>query len=96
MPSKVAPEDEAVIAELMEIGEYDDSTQVIHEALVARLQQVKHDRLRALVQEAEDELARGEYEVVEPGSIGQFMSRIREEAMDMNRRGLPLDPDVCG
>jgi hypothetical protein len=96
MSSKVAPEDEAIIAELMEIGEYDDSTQVIHEALMGRLRQVKLDRVRALVQESEDELARGEYEIVEPGSIGQFMSRIREEAMEMNRRDLPLNPDVCG
>jgi hypothetical protein len=96
MSSRVAPEDEIVIADLMEIGEFDDSTQVIHEALVAFARQVKLERVRALVQEAEDELARGEYEVVAPDSIGQFLARIQEEAMEMNRRGLPLDPEVCG
>lgn len=96
MSSKVAPEDEAIIAELMEIWNVDDSTQAIHEALMACLRQIKLDRVRALVQEAEDELARGEYVVVEPDAIGRFMDQVWEEAMEVNRHGLPLNPEVCG
>lgn len=86
MSSKVAPEDEAVIAELMEIGEYDDSTQVIHEALMARLRQVKHDRLRALIQEGLDDAEAGRVVEWTPS----LMEEIRERAREKARSGAPI------
>jgi Arc/MetJ-type ribon-helix-helix transcriptional regulator len=86
MSSKVAPEDEAVIAELMEIGEYDDSTQVIHEALMARLQQVKHDRLRELIQEGLDDAEAGRVVAWTPS----LMEEIRERAKEKARSGAPI------
>jgi Arc/MetJ-type ribon-helix-helix transcriptional regulator len=92
MSSRVAPEDEAIIADLLELGEFDDSTQVIHEALVALNRQMKLDRMRALVQEGDDAYARGDYVEWTP----ELMDQIWEEAMEMNRLGLPLDPEVCG
>jgi hypothetical protein len=92
MASKVATENEAIIAGILDIGGFTDSEHVIHEALVDLDRKVRLNRLRALIQEADDEFERGEYDVWTP----DLMDQIWDEAMEMNRRGLPLDPDVCG
>lgn len=79
MSSIVAPEDEAVIADLMEIGDYVDSTQVIHEALMTYAQQVKHARLRALIQEGIDDADAGRVVEWHPGLIDEIRERAKEK-----------------
>jgi hypothetical protein len=92
MSSRVTPADESIIADLMEIGDFGDSTQVIHEALIAFARQVRHDRLRELVKEGEDAYERGDFVEATP----EYWDQLQDEAHEMVRLGLPLEPDVCG
>lgn len=91
MASKVANENEAIIAGILDIGGFTDSDHVIHEALVDLDRKIRLNRLRALIQEADDEFERGEYVEWTP----TLMDEIREEARRINRLGLSIDPEVC-
>jgi Arc/MetJ-type ribon-helix-helix transcriptional regulator len=86
MSSRVAPADEIIIADLMEIGDFGDSTQVIHEALMAFAREIKHERLRALIQEGIDDAEAGRIAQWTPGLIDEILERAKEKA----RSGAPI------
>ncbi len=91
MSIQIAPEDQARIEELVEAGAFNDSAQVIHEALSALDYLSRVERLRAMVDEADAEIARGDVVEWTPDLMVQF----RAEAREMVRQGKPIDPDVC-
>jgi predicted transcriptional regulator len=84
--SRVAPEDEANIADHLEIVEIDDSTQFIHEAMMAFAREVKHERLRALIQEGIDDAETGRIVEWTPNLMNEIWERAKEKA----RSGAPI------
>jgi Arc/MetJ-type ribon-helix-helix transcriptional regulator len=91
MTIQLAPGDQALVADIAERGPYADDTEVIHEALRALDNQLRLRRLREMADEAEAQIARGDYVEWTP----DLMNQIRLRAREMVRLGLPIDPDVC-
>ncbi len=91
MSIKFAPEDEELIVEIIETGAYTDSAAVVHDALIELSDKLRLQRLQEMVDEADAEIARGDYFEWTP----DLMSRLRADAQEKLRLGLPIDPDVC-
>lgn len=90
MTIQLAPEDQDKIAELVKVGLYADSAEVIHEALRVLEERARVRAFRAAVEEGEDDYARGDVYPWTP----EFMSEIRAEAEEMRRTGERPDPDI--
>jgi putative addiction module CopG family antidote len=91
MTIHLAPEDEALVARMLTTGQFPNTADVIHEALIALEEREKIRRLRALVDEADADIERGNF--VEWGP--ELMGQIRISAQTMVRSGRAIDPDVC-
>lgn len=87
---KVTPETKTLIRERVESGRYADETAVLAEALRLLEDRDKLEHLRALIDEAEAEVARGELIDWTP----DFMEQLWQEALEANRRGDPIDDAV--
>lgn len=90
MSISIRPQDAELILKLVEDGDYLDSSDVIHEALVALAERERLERLRALIQEGEDAYARGEYVEWTP----TLMDEIWESAKEKARSGAPIPDHV--
>ena len=88
MTIRLAPEDEAKVAEMIGTGGYADSAEVIHDAIAALEDRKRVEKLRALIDEGEADYARGDY--VE--STPELANAIWDRAKDKVRLG-SLIPD---
>ena len=84
MVVKLTPELEARIHESVASGRYDDETAVIRDAR----DEAQLDRLRGLLQEGL--ISGGEMELTP-----ELWDELEREADEADRRGDPLDPNVC-
>jgi antitoxin ParD1/3/4 len=90
MTVTLSPELEALIRQKVESGRFNDPVEVIEEAL---LQMDERDRLadlRALIAEAEEEFARGEFVAWTP----DLMDRLIRESEENSRNGVPIPDHV--
>ena len=90
VPVPVPPQMEALIRDRVASGRYADDTAVLDAALSLLAERDKQEYLRALVDEADAEVARGELIDWTP----DLMERLWDEAIVANRRGDPIDDDV--
>ncbi len=90
MTIQLAPEDEALVAAIIETSGVAGSAEVIHRALIAYRDSLRVERLRDLVDEADADVARGNVVEWTPA----LMDEIRAGAREMVRTGQPIDPDV--
>jgi putative addiction module CopG family antidote len=81
---------EALIRERVESGRYTDDAAVLDEALRLLEERDRLEYLRALVDEADAAIARGEVIEWTP----DFMDRLSREADEANRDGVPVDDHV--
>lgn len=93
MNVSLTPRLEAMIREKVESGLYNNSSEVVREALrlLDQQEQLKRERLRAAIAVGMDEITRGEGVEYTP----ELRDKIRREADRMLRDGDALDPDVC-
>ena len=91
MALQVSRKLETEISELVESGDFADAEDVIGRG-VRLLQEVRRrERLIASVVEAGESLDRGEGRELTP----ELWQEILDQAMEDERLGRPLDPDVC-
>lgn len=91
MAVQVSRKLETEISELVESGDFADAEDVIERG-VQLLQEVRRwERLITSVDEAFASLDRGEGRELTP----ELWQEICDQAMEDERLGLPLDPDVC-
>ena len=92
MNISLTPRLEAMIREKVECGLYNNSSEVVREALRLMEQQdaLKRERLRAAIAVGLDEIARGEGVEYTP----ELMADVDREVDRMLRDGDPLDRDV--
>jgi antitoxin ParD1/3/4 len=69
----------------IEAGRYQNASEVIREALRLLEQKQQEDRmrierLREAIQEGEEALARGDYDLVELDELGEYLARLDEAA----------------
>lgn len=86
----VTSEMKALIRERVRSGRYADETAVLDAALRLLEERDKLEYLRALIDEADAEVARGELVEWTP----DFMEQVWQEALEANRRGDPIDDAV--
>lgn len=93
MNVNLTPRLEAMIREKVASGLYNNSSEVVREALrlLDQQEQLQRERLRAAIVIGMDEIARGEGVEYTP----ELRDKIRREADRMLRDGDALDPDVC-
>lgn len=91
MNVSLTPELEAMIREKVESGLYNNSSEVVREALRLMERRDKEERLRAALAIGLDEIERGEGVEYTP----QLLEEIDREADRLIAEGEPLDPDVC-
>lgn len=89
MTVTLTPEMEAMIRERVASGRYADDAAVIDEALRLLEERDKLEHLRALVDAADAEMARGEGIEWTP----DFFAQLKREAADANRDGVPIPDD---
>lgn len=92
MNISLTPRLEAMIREKVESGLYNNSSEVVREALRLMEQEdaLKRERLRAAIAIGMDEIARGEGVEYTP----ELMADVDREVDRMVRDGDALDPDV--
>ena len=86
----LSPELEALVRRQVESGPYKDADDVVRAALHLLEERDRRDRLRAAIAVGLDEAARGEVVDWTP----DFMDRLKKEAAEEDRLGLPVDDDV--
>lgn len=91
MNISLTPEQEAMVREKIEGGRYNDSSEVVHEALRLLDQQEKREQLRAAISIGKDEIARGEGMEVTP----ELWAEIDREVDERIQRGDLPSADVC-
>jgi len=91
MTIQLAPEDEALVARMLTTGQFPNTADVIHEALIALEEREKIRRFREAVEEGEEDFARGDIYPWTPG----FLDQIRAEANELFLAGATPDADVC-
>ncbi len=84
------PRLEAVVQEMVESGKYADAEAVLTEALRVLDERDRLEWLRAAIDIAEAEIERGE--VVEWMPV--FFARLKSEAIEATRNGIPVPDDV--
>jgi putative addiction module CopG family antidote len=90
MTINIRPHDVELILKRVENGDYPDTSDVVHEALVALTERERLEALRALIQEGEDAYARGDYVEWTP----TLMDEIWEEAVKKAHTGVPIPDHV--
>lgn len=91
MSITLSPRTEAMIREKLDSGRYANADEVVEEAVMLLEARERFERLRASLIEAEEEIREGKVLEWTP----ELRQRLREEAAEMDRQGVPLDPDVC-
>lgn len=91
MAVQVSPKLESEITDLIATGDYADAEDVIERGVHLLLEVRRREQLIASVDEAFASLDRGEGQVLTP----ELWDEIWDQAMDDERAGRPLDPDVC-
>jgi len=91
MAVQVSPKLESEITDLIATGDYADAEDVIERGVHLLLEVRRREQLIASVDEAVASLDRGEGQVLTP----ELWDEIWDQAMDDERAGGPLDPDVC-
>ena len=74
------------VREQVSTGRYANASEVVREALRHLEDQIRLKNLKQLVDEAEEEYARGDFVEWTPG----MMAQIREEAKEADRIGVPI------
>ena len=90
MSIRLNPRLEAIVHEKVGSGRYPDATAVVEEALRLLDERDRRDRLRAAVAVAEAEVERGDVVDWTP----DFFERLKQEARQATRDGLPVPDDV--
>ncbi len=93
MDIELSPRSEELVRQKIASGQYRDASEVLEEALLIL---EEHDRqrleaLRAALDIAEEEIARGEGIPYTP----ELVAEMRQNARKMAREGRTPDPDVC-
>jgi Arc/MetJ-type ribon-helix-helix transcriptional regulator len=91
MTVQIAPSTETLIDEMVASGQYDDAADVIEHAVQLLRQRNHNQRIIASVHEAETRVRRGEGREL----TDEVMEEIWERAQAANRKGLPVNFDVC-
>ncbi len=91
MTLTLSPRSEAMIQERLESGRYANVDEVSEEAVTLLEARERFERLRASLIEAEAEIREGKVFEWTP----ELRQRLWDEAVEMDRQGIPLDPDVC-
>jgi antitoxin ParD1/3/4 len=92
MNVSLTPQLESLVRQKVESGLYNNASEVVREALrlLEERDREKLARLRAAVAVGRDEIARGEIVEWTP----DFMDRLKAEAAEEDRQGLPISDDV--
>jgi antitoxin ParD1/3/4 len=90
MNVNLTPRLEAMVREKVESGLYNNASEVVREALREMERKDQLERLRKSLQEADEQVARGDYYELND----ETWERIEREADEADRRGEPIDPDV--
>lgn len=90
MALRLPPRLAAMVQERIESGRYPDDVAVVDEALRLLEERDKLEHLRALVDEADAAVARGEVVDWTPDLLDELL----REAIEDNRNGVPIDDDV--
>lgn len=90
MNVELPPRLEALVREKVDSGLYDDASAVVEDALRLLDERHRHDRLRAAIAVGLEDVARGDVVDWTP----DFMDRLKVEADEEDRLGLPIDDDV--
>lgn len=92
MIAKLPSHTEAEIQDLLDSGDYDDSTDVVVQAVHDLAERRKGlERLRALIRVGIEEYERGEYHEF----TAELRKRLRETALRRYEAGERPSPDVC-
>lgn len=90
MNMTLAPELEHQIQDKVDSGLYDNANDVVREALRLLDERDRVIRLRKSVEEAQAQVARGEYRRLTP----ELIDEIKREALENARLGKPVSDDV--
>lgn len=90
MNISLTPQLEALVRRKVESGLYNSASEVVREALRLLEERDRRERLRAAVAIGDEQLARGEVVDWTP----DFLERLKREAAEEDRRGLPISDDV--
>lgn len=90
MALRLPPRLAAMVQERIESGRYPDDVAVVDEALRLLEERDKLELLRALVDEGDAAVARGELVDWTPGLLDDLL----REAIDDNQNGVPIDDDL--
>jgi antitoxin ParD1/3/4 len=91
MSITLSPRAAAMVQERLESGRYASADEVIEAAVTLLEARERFDRLRESLIEAEEQVRQGKTMEWTP----ELRQRLRDEAADMVRKGIPPDPDVC-
>lgn len=91
MEITLTPETEAVVRQKVADGKYASAADVVQAAVRLLDDQDRLAYLRRLVDEADQQVREGKTMEWTP----ELRQRLREEAAEMVRQGVPPDPDVC-
>jgi len=87
---ELPPRFQALVREKVDSGQYDDASAVVRDALRLLEERHRRDRLKAALAVGVDDLNRGAVVDWTP----DFMDRVKAEADEEDRLGLPIDDDV--
>lgn len=90
MNVEIPPRLEALVREKVASGLYDDASAVVQDALRLLDERHRRDRLRAAIAVGDGQLARGEVVDWTP----DLLDRLKDEAAEEDRQGLPISDDV--
>ena len=85
------PETEALIRQKIANGRYESAAKVIEAAVVLLDEQDRREHLRSLLREAEQQTRAGDILTWSP----EFERQLLREADELDRQGVPINPDVC-
>lgn len=91
MSITLSPHAEALTQERLESGHYANADEVIEAAVTLLEAREQFERLRASLLTADKQVREGYVVEWTP----ELRQRLRDEADEMDRQDVPLDPDVC-
>lgn len=91
MEITLTPEAEAVVRQKLADGKFASADEVVAAAVTLLEARDRFERLRASLIEAEEQVRQGKTLEWTP----DLRQRLRDEAAEMVRKGIPPDPDVC-
>ncbi|MGH2533289.1 MAG: type II toxin-antitoxin system ParD family antitoxin [Thermomicrobiales bacterium] len=90
MNVNLTPHLETLVRQKVETGRYNNASEVVREALRLMEERDHLNRLRAAIAVGDEQIARGEVHPWTP----DFMERLKDEATEEDRQGLPISDDV--